>query len=241
MKINENDVKNIISIIEIANSIGLEAISIEPTVIRAINSEKTVLLIENNNLPKIDYCIGVSRIKTLRMRFSLLPKDVIPEITCTTRAAENGDTFVTELAMKNKRTNITFRCSEPKSIVSPKKFTSNIHYSFNIDDGSINFMAKARSAMEVDLVSLILKTDGVYYSVNDTEGDSLNHLISSDVKLIDNDAEKTFLYNYNHKILLPLLKLGLKNNSELLCNITKRGVLNFLIDGYNVYITPVLK
>lgn len=240
MKIDNKTTNKIIEIVKLAKTLGLDKLSIEPTVIRGISEDSKILLVENQNLiDNVDFIMAITRIKTLHDRFAAITNDKL-EIDADSKTTDSADLYLSNLSMKNKRTTITYRCSDPKLIKIPKKLSSAFAYEFTLNDEALDFILKARSAMAADKFSLIFKDSIVKFNINDDEGDKLDHIISDNYTVLNNN-EESFMVNFTARDLLPLLKLAINNpTKEISCRFTSRGTINFTINNYNIYVTPVL-
>lgn len=236
-KLNEKNKQRLKKIIQSANSIGIESLIIDSESIRGTGESNSIILIDKNTLDDISTIgdIGVSRVSVLNSRLSLMKNDDY-SINFTQRIKDNGDPVLEKFIIKNGRTSIDFKCADPKTIISKKSLTSSIVYSFDLSQDSVDLIIKSNSAMQNDTISFLYSENKVTFKLSDTSGDILTHIISSDIK-VDDDSD-SFFFNYNKKIILPLLKIAVKDDDKVRLSFTKKGIMNLNVNDLNIYLAP---
>lgn len=239
MKLTDDVVNKFIDIVATANSIGIDRMIIDSESIRGQSESTAVILLDKNTINfGIFSSIGISRVKLLNSRLNLVKNGKnIPTIEFEIKEKDNGDREALLLSIKEKKTTVEFRCCDPAHIRAARNLKSSIIYTFDIDEESINVMSRGMSVMGNNNISFRLDNGKVQFNLSDVEGDSLNHIISDSIT-INEDETPSFYFKYN-KSILQLLKLAMnENTSTATVNITKRGVLNLMINNLSIYQPP---
>lgn len=241
MKLSETVKKRLLEVIQAANSIGIESLLIDEESIRGTGADKTLLLIDKN-VPDMSELgsMGINRVNVLSSRMGLVKDDKDLNIDANIRVEDNGDKMVDKLTLKNKRTTVEFKCCRSSQISAHKVLKNGPIYEFDISEESVATMMRANAAMGNDTVAFSLDDTGnVMFKLNDSSGDTLNHLISDKVNILDDNEAKTFFFNYNKRLFLPLIKMAFKEGTDTLkLSLNKRGIMNLTILSLNIYIIP---
>lgn len=239
MILNEDDVKKLSDIVSLAKAIGIESIIIDDISVRG-ESEDGVFIITEHNIDQFKKTpIGISRISILASRLNIISENKkLPKIELEFKERDNGDKIVLKLKIKNNRTTVEFRCADPQMIKAKKVLKDALIYAFDLSAETIDLMIRSNSAMQTDKIKLILDNGKVFFNINDTEGDSLKHLVTEDVTLVD-PTKTSFMVTLKHRIVLPLLKLALKENDKLNIRLSQiRNVMTFALNDICIYIMP---
>jgi hypothetical protein len=239
MILDEQDVKKLGEIITLAKTIGIEGIIIDGNSVRG-QSVDGLFIITDHNIEQFKKTpIGITRVSVLFSRLNLIAENKkAPKVELEFKERDNGDKIVMRLKIKNNRTTIDFRCGDPLMIKTKQTLKDALIYSFDLSEETIDLMIRSNAAMQTDKIKLILDNEKVYFNINDTEGDSLKHLVSEAVTLSD-PTKTSFLVSLKHKIVLPLFKLALKEKDKINIKISEiRNVITFELNGINVYIMP---
>lgn len=238
MILDDDDTKQLIKVIGIANSIGIESIVIDSESLRGMSDDGVFIISEHNIKQFKQTPVGISRVSILNSRFNLLKSDKIPKIELDFKERDNGEKILLRFKIKDKRTALDFKCADPTMIKNKKVLKEPLSYSFSLTEETIDLMTRTNSAMQTDKINFILDNGKIYFNISDVEGDTLKHLVSESVK-IKPDIKPSFLINMKNKSILNLFKLALKGKSDVNINVSEiRNVLNFEIDFVNIYVVP---
>jgi hypothetical protein len=239
MFLSEDDTKKFAEVISTAKVMGIESLIIDAESIRGQSDEGTFIISDNTIDQFKQTPIGISRVSVLFSRLNLLGEGKkLPKLELEFKERDNGDKIILRIKIKNVKSSVDFKCADPLMIKAKKVFKDNLIYEFDLNEDTIELMIKSNSAMQTDKIKLILDDGKVFFNINDIEGDSLKHLVTETVVLSDPD-KTSFLVNLKNKITLPLFKLALKENDKINIKISEiRNVLNFRLNGLNVYAMP---
>ncbi len=239
MKLDTTIKEKLIDIVSTAHSIGISALVIDADSIRGVGEKKALILLDTNT-PDISELgsIAVNRVNLFNSRISLMNGKTM-SMEAVTRTEDNGDVLVEKFILKDKKTTVDFKCCRAGQIKAPKILKSAMIYQFDISSDSLQMMMQANSAMNNDNLSFNLEDNVVYFKLTDNSGDMLKHVISDEVNILDDEATKTFFFNYDKKILLPLIKMAFKNGADTLSlQLTSRGFINLTINSLNIFVAP---
>lgn len=242
MKVDSKTLAYIQNVVKTAQLVKIGNIIIEPDKVRAIDDEKSVVMFQTADVPKLPFgSIGLNRIDVFMTRFEIAKgidkfelEAIMPE---SDPAKPNKDEFARALVMKAKGIKIDYRCANPATIQAPKLINDQIKYSVMMNPEAVLLMSKSQGAMNSDEVSLVSTDDGVYFEMSDINGDVLTYKFANKV---DIEAAKVdpkdikFNHRYPLKVLLPLFKVSA--NSPFF--VTSRGMLKVVVNGLDMYILP---
>jgi hypothetical protein len=177
--------------------------------------------------------LGIGRVSDLYSRMKL----VIDEPDLTGQFEEFRDGEVGKLIFKTKRTKIEFRCKSPRMIKTRKVFKDEMIMTFDLNAEAIRFMTVGTTAMKNKSVVFRFSAGKMYIRLIDSEGDVLDHLITTDVDAVEDIADDEVTFSYALPRLAPLLNAHRENTTV---NISKRGVMNLSSDDFNIYLVPDL-
>lgn len=238
MKLKEDSIKYLKNAITTAQLVGAETMVITPGLVRAMDENRAVFILQNKDVPDMEYgSIGLTRLPSLasRMRIAEELKDY--SISATT-LNEDEDMFARALVITATGLKVDYRCADPVKLVAasqagPKQMNDDMEFCVEFEDCAVDMLQKGQAAMKSETVSII-SNDGVTFELLDVNNDVFAHQFADDaVNLLGNDTTK-FAHRYPTKNLLMLFK----NADEGLLTISKRGLLCISINGLSVYIFP---
>lgn len=224
-----------------AKAIGIEYLIIDELNVRGVGESPALMLIDPV-LDGIDEIgsIGINRLSLFNTRISMLNKKNL-SMTVAIKEEDNGNKIVEKFILKEGKTSIDFKCCRTNQLKIPKALKSNIVYTFDITNESLLVMSNANNAMKNDTMSFALQDGEVYFKLSDTSGDVLKHTLSDQINIMEDDAPDSFFFNYDKKVLLPLIKLAFKEgNDKLTLAFTRRGMVNLTVNDLNIYIAQEL-
>lgn len=192
--------------------------------------ETNIVLIQPMDAGTFEFeALGVSRIPDLHARLKL----IIDDPTLTGSYIEFREGKVGKMEFKTKKTRINYRAKDPASIKTNKKLKDAVAFSFDLNADAIRFMTSGTAAMRCKSVTFKLTDGEVFIRLIDSEGDILDHVVTSDVTVHDDTVSEAFSHTYDIPKLAPLLNAH-KENTRV--NITTRGIMNLTSEGFNIYL-----
>lgn len=174
--------------------------------------------------------LGIGRIQDLYSRLKM----VIDDEALTGSYEEHREGKVSKLIFKTKKTKMEFRCKDPAMVKVRKVLKDPNVLTFSLNADAIRFMTTGTVAMKNKDVTFRLEDEKIYIRLVDSEGDVLDHYVTSDVELVDGAKEQQS-YTYDIPKLAPLLNAH-KETTKV--NISQRGIMNLSSDGFNIYLIP---
>lgn len=242
MKVDNKTLAYIQNVVKTAQLVKIGNIIIEPGKVRAIDDEKSVVMFQTTDVPKLPFgSIGLNRIDVFMTRFEIARgvdkfelEAVMPDID---PSKPNKDEFARALVMKGKGIKIDYRCANPATIQAPKLINDQVKYSVMMNPEAVLLMSKSQGAMNSDEVSLISTDDGVHFEMSDINGDLLTYKFADQVNIEDakvNSKDIKFNHKYPLKVLLPLFKVS----ASAPFYVTSRGMLKVVVNDLDMYILP---
>jgi len=233
MKLTDDVVNFIQRAVKTAKLVGIEKIIIETDCVRAMDSDKTVVINETNNIPQLPFDsigIGVIDLFLSRLEIAKTQKNFSVDAKL-----DDQDNTVLALAMKATGTNIGFKCANPASIQAPKRVMDEMVRRVALPDEAVLLMQRGQSAMGADDITIISNDDGVSFEFVDVNNDIFKHTFADTAQPIGNSgADTRFAYRYPIKTLLSLFKQGADGNFE----VGQKGILSISVNGFKVYVLP---
>lgn len=231
MKLSEDLINFIESVVNTGLSINIENIIIEEGAVRAIDEDRTVVLYQNTNIPELPFnSIGLSRIHLFSSRLGLIKGRAGFAID----ASLENESSALHLKMESDDTKISYRCTDPETIQAPKQINDNIIYRVQLNAEAVNMLQRGSVAMSADTVSITGNDSGVSFELTDVTNDTFSHTFTSEVVQLETDSNSEFAHNYPIKIILALFK----QNPDGTFEIGSKGILCISIKGINVYVLP---
>jgi hypothetical protein len=241
------EIKYIQKIISLANLLGIENLIIEPNKIRAMNTEQTIVLFQDKNVPEMQFgSLGLNRLKDFTSRLDIVLAQDNFTIDATTAGVDNTIGFdiyepgskvpapmwIRSMLMAAKNTKINFRSASPQTIKAPKVRATGAAFGVDLTPDVVSMITKGKGAMKTDEVGFVGNKDGVWLELIDINGDVLEYQFadSSHINIIGKEPE--FEYKYPIDSLLRIFK----PNPTGTFHITERGQLSYTVDDIDVYI-----
>lgn len=236
------DSKNIILFAaKYCNLVKIESVFITQEVITGKQDETAVYLVEPGDYSFLEFdTLYIERIASLAPRIKLFEsKNKEFDMSVVIKDATNGEKWVSQIILKDGRTEVKFNCGNPARLnrdKMPRAIKENIHYRFEITKDSLDILSRGLSAMGASTMRLYTDEGKVMCDVKDIEGDTLCHQIADSFLTIDTDSEDDFEYQYSFKTMIPLFREALKENPSFDIEITRRGIMKLEVNGLNLYV-----
>ncbi len=234
MNIEEDLIKYIETVVKTGLSINIENIIIEPDAVRAIDEDRTVVLYQNENVPKLPFgSIGLSRTNSFVSRLDLVKSRDGFVVDAESGSGEHGE-YAVVVKMKSSDTKITYRCADPDIIQAPKKINDVIIYQVQLNAEAVSMLQRGAAAMEANTVTITGNDEGVSFEFSDVTNDTFCHTFTSEVTRLESDTNTDFTHNYPVKTILALFK----QNPDGIFEIGSKGILRIAVNDLNVYVLP---
>lgn len=230
MKIEKEILNLILLATETAKLLSIEDIIIDKNGIRALHPDRTSLILFKQELPLPFESIGINRLNILQQRLNVI-KD-FNDINID--AQVDGENNVKILKFSNKNLSVSYRCANSKTISAPKNVNENFFREVSFTKDAFEMLSKANSAMKSEFFSLISNENGVSFELVDSNNDVFSYVFSTKIDIMDKEFSETFVYKYDIKEFLPILK----HNPNTKVQIGEKGILKLLVNGLDVLIVP---
>lgn len=223
------------------NLVKIESVFITKEVITGKQDETAVYLVEPGDYDFLEFdTLYIERIASLAPRIKLFEsKNKDFDMNVLIKEATNGEKWVSQIILRDGRTEVKFNCGNPARLnrdKMPRSIKEDIHYRFEITKETLDILSRGLSAMGASTMRLFTEDGKVMCDVKDIEGDTLCHQIADSFLCIDNDSEGDFEYQYSFKTMIPLFREALKENPSFDIEITRRGIMKLEVNGLNLYV-----
>jgi hypothetical protein len=240
-KLNDNNVTYLKSLIKTCLLCGIDAVAIEKDIVRGqcLDNSKGTFLLETENVLDTDEfsSFGIGRVKILGTRMAMMDDDIV--VAFDIKEKDNGDNIVKKIKLSNKQTKLDFSCLDSARIKAPLKFKDKVAYTFTVTEDTLRIMNKVFAAINTTKMSFSNDSDGtIKFRTTDIEGDELEHEIADSYNISEDSIKDNFFFEYGIKYILPLFKVGMDNDGKLTINICNNGILNVIVNNFNIYVLP---
>jgi hypothetical protein len=233
MKISTLSLDHIEEAVSIAISLGIEDMIIERDMIRSMDHNQSVILMQSRELPDFEFeSLGLTRLNLFLSRLNMTKGRDNFSATATV----NGD-VVTQIAMKSTGVKIDYRASNPAQLRAPKAVRDTMANIVAYDEHHLTTLSQAVRAMgqnKDSSVTLVRTAEGVFFELNDENNDSFQ-LEFDYCEQLTESAPAFFAHRYPLTNLINLLKRGdgkMKIGGE-------KGILNIPMGKFDSYLLPV--
>jgi hypothetical protein len=232
MKIEPQLINYIKSVVKTASSVGIDGIIIEQSVVRAMDEEKTVVLCQTDNIPKLPFgSLGVNRITVFTDRLALVENregfEVVP-------VKSDRDDQVISLNMKASGIKVDYRCANIATISAPKQVNDTPKYRVPLNAEAVALLARGQTAMGAETVTILSNSAGVAFELVDTNGDVFSNVFTTSAEPVGDAIDTHFVSRYPVKILLSLFK----QNPDGCFYVGQKGTLKITVNEFDIYVLP---
>lgn len=235
MILDQASLQYIQGVLKAASVAKISNIIIEPDRVRAIDDNRSVIILQTENVPEMPFgAIGINRISVFDDRLSMAQSASNFTADVTVKG-ENTDTpWAQALSFKGKGIKVDYRCANPLTIQAPKTMNDTHEFRLEITNELVEIISKGQTAMKAEAVAFVGDDDGVHLEMSDINGDTLSYDVCDTIDKIGDGAADTFNHSFNIRVLLPILKArGSKN-----ITFTSKGFMNVKVNNLNFYLVP---
>lgn len=232
MIIDAGSLAYIQTVIRTASLVKIDNIIIEPGKVRAVDSDRTVVLFHDKDVPPMPFgSIGINRIGVFSDRIDIAKSVDNFSIDAVVESATGKDPFARALVMKGKGIKVDYRCANPQTIQAPKAVHDQAIYRVKITPEAITLMQKGQSAMSTDEITFVGTGDGVSFEMSDINSDTLTYHFADNIETTG-DNTPTFTHKYPIKTLHSLFKA----NNDGYFQVTSKGMMKIVVNNLDIYV-----
>lgn len=232
MKLDQTTINYIEKVAKTASLVDIESVVVTQDQIRAVDENKTVVILNNDNIPTLSFdSIALPRIKELLTRMGIVQTQNNFSIETT---EDHNKSFIRSLTLKGDGTKVEFRCARPDLIKAPKQANDSMKVQLQLNNNAVEMLSKAANAMKDDRVKLHSDGQQSWFEMRDVNGDTFSHTICEQLEDVDNQNDLQFEHAYPVKTLLALFKQDPSNYVQ----IGHRGMLKIQVNDIDTYVIP---
>jgi len=235
VKLTQEDLAYIQSVVSTADSLKIDSLIIEPNMVRGIDEHQTTFLIQTRNVPELSCgSIGLNRLSIFTSRLNTIKSINDFEVAVTMPPEVEGVApFARSLTFKGPGIKIDYRCGNPSLMRAPRKINEPLAYQIEMSASAITLIQKGQAAMAADNVYLIGNDEGVMCQMEDINSDVFSFKLAEKIHRLDEDDGNPV--NFNHKYPIKRLLALFKNNTDVNFYLTPRGILKTTLNNLEVY------
>ena len=234
MKLNQDDVNKLKVLIDLCAIGNIESFIIdEGGLARAVNEDRTIAFISDQNIPKLPQKIGLSRVSGLRQKIAVF--DPLPDVAFSIVESSRGE--ISSLEISSGRNKASYRCTSTSLIKAPKSINDTYQFIVTMLNDEFRFIQNGIKMMGSKRVQLIIKKNGeVSFIAVDSANDSFTAVLNTSVESTQSEYDTSVFY-YRADALLPVLKTMI---NPIVFSVGLGGVICAEINGHAVFIMPVV-
>lgn len=215
MKLDQESLDYIVSVVRAAKDLGAESLVIEPNRIRAADEDVKRVILHTTNVQSMPFgSIGMTRPDIFLARYELAKSTAGMYVEYTTRGEDplvgikedKNAMFAHTLTFKGKGLKLDFRPSNPMVIRAPRTLNDKLKFRALISEELIHFIVKGKKAVGTDEFTLIINDDGGFIEMTDINNDKLSFQFTETIERVDPTDEskanfsKTFPIAYAEQL-----------------------------------------
>lgn len=235
------------NVIKTAKLVGLDALIIEPGMIRGVDVNATRVILHKTDVQELPFgSIAISRLDVFTERlelakgvgtFTVEVKTQGEDPTIPTEKTVTKAMFAKQLTYKGKGLKLEFKASNPSTIKAPRNLNDRMKYSVQMTPEVLVYLQKAKTAFGTDEFDIVLDENGASITLVDINNDQMSFTFTDTVTnlVADDTTTPTMTRRFPIAIFLPLLKLEPTSTLQFS---ERTGYAQLLVNNLNVCIMP---
>lgn len=256
MNLNATALAYIQNVVKTAKTLKIDNVIIEPGKVRAMDSDQSVVIFVNENVPSLPFgSIGINRLTVFASRFDLARNTPNFQIEIGTTMGDNPNVGYDKFDVKDKNKpgikqpmwvksltftglnmSIDYRCANPSILTAPKVRDDVDLYRLRMTSQAFDLIQKGKVAMDSDYVTFKGNSKGVTIAVTDDNGDTMKYKMATPIVPLTDNPISDFEISYPIEKLIPLFK-----SDETDFHISKKGFLVASLNDLDIYVSPTTK
>lgn len=234
MKLTNEDISNLSSILSTCAIGGIESIIVEDGNLRGIDEARTFVIISQHNIPKFPQKIGLSRLGSLKQRMELF----VGNSATVMQANESERGEISSLDIAAGRNKVQFRCTSTMLIKAPKAVNDTETHRLTFSKEELKLVLNAAKVMGSKTIQLVIKKDGtVSIIVNDAANDAFSMVLDAPAQNIGDDGDSVVHY-YHAAAFMSVMREHAASNDVAGAVIGEAGTFRTALNGHTVYLLP---
>ena len=234
MKLNQEDVNKLKVLIELCAVGDINSFIIDENgVARAVNEDRTVAFISDQNIPKLPQKIGLSNVNGLRQRIALF--ETLSDVSFSVTESSRGE--ISSLDIAAGRNKVSYRCTSTVLIKAPKTISDNYKFIVSLSNDEFKFIQNGVKTMGAKKVQLIIKKSGeVSFVALDSANDNFTAVLNTPVESTESEFDTSVFY-YRTDALFPVLKAL---SGQIAFSVGEGGAVCAELNGHTIYVMPAV-
>lgn len=223
--------------VDVATVLGIEAVVMDKFSLRGENKELGVVIIMPTSDIDLEIdAIGLGNIGALKNRMSMLND---ANITYQLMDKYDDEKIVGQIKLSQGRTNISYKCSDPKMIRAPKIINNPTRYKLHLKEEDVQTVIKGIGTMASEYVTFVTEEGKSFFKISDNQGDLFSHELDASIDYIEDDGVE-LTKTYKAKTLRTIFTNYIRKDDATLLpvEVTSRGIMKLLVLGMTIYLFP---
>lgn len=237
MKLTNNTQNLLTSALEIANTMGMDALILDKTSLRSHNKQDGIALIMPTKNMDLEFdSIAVGRVDVLLQRLKTF-KDCHIEYDLMQNQTEDQK-VVANVKIVSGKTKLGYKCHDPARLSIIKGINDADAYEITFNSFDVKAIVNGINAMKSDFIHLGSDDDTVNVKISDSQGDFFSHEMPRAIESLT-DSNQSLTKTYKCKLISKILNKCIEKNLDKIdIKITKRGIMIVPSNNMNIYVFP---
>jgi len=217
MKLTSTDLTNLNNVINVCALVGIDMLLLdassadEPAMLSGINSDRTCVIITNDNIPVLDTGskLALKKLKLLKQRLDLFKTD--PQVSVELKKKPNGD--ISELLIKGTKASSQYRTSPINSVQCPKSIEDTPLKTIKLTREEVTLILNAEKAMGSKKITIAVKKGtNVTVELSDGNNDLFSIPLSIAAEDISDEPQASVISYFHTDGFSPLVRAAAVEN-----------------------------
>ena len=232
MKLSNDDVKNLQSILATADLGGITSVVIEDGKARGVSSDRAYAMVSTFNVPAFPQKVGLDKLNALKARLNLLGESVVINAV----ESERGEISILELSAGKSR--VQYRCTSTAMIKAPSRIADEVISNVYVSKDEMKLVLDAVKVMNSKKVALcIRKNNAVSFEILDGNNDAFKTDLTSPAKSLTDD-DITCVHYYPAEVFSSVMRHQMTQLDTITLGIGEAGVIKAEVNGHSIGLLP---
>lgn len=228
MKLNKEDIVNLVQAIDVCTVGGIEDVVIEEGNIFGVNQSKTFAIISNFKIPNLGQKAGITKIASLK---SILDVFKDKDLFLETEETDRGE--IRLFTIKSGKSKADFRCTNTSLLKPPRKINDEGFCEISVIKSEMAEMLSMLKVIGPTTVTLsVMKNGNVSLAGNGNGGNTFRCDVES--KADFRSDEQTVTHHYETGIFSSLIRAMNNSYDSYGLFLGENGTLSCVLNGHRV-------
>ena len=233
MKLSNQDVAALATILSTCAVAGIESIIIEDGVVRGASEARTAAIISDVDVPRLPQAMGLSRLGALKQRMDLLSSG-----GASIEVHESAHGQISALEIVSGRSRARFRCTSTQLIKAPRTINGQATARVFLTRTESKMVLDAVRVMGAKRAALCLRNDGqVAFEMVDSTNDIFKVDLENPIEELSGERAASVNY-YPADVFASVLRAAQSESDFTVLEISDIGCVILQVSGHSITLLP---